>query len=336
MLLSNRIFEEGHEKKFNWANRPGSSAILAQGERHGFGEFRFYFFGVRSGLANLVRNWTRLGVKKTVGKITQPINSYARFPEYALMEEAIRRNSRMIGTGRSPKVLDVGGPKCFGLYLASTMNLVIEMTDISPLNVNEYEVIWNAIKARAKGHARFALQDARSLGYPANQFDVVYAMSVVEHIEGEMGDADGIREMARVLRPGGLLLLSVPFGDKYVEQWRKGLARTVERTDDKSLHFFQRIYDRPSLEKRIIHQLNDVKIQSIWTVWRRSVPWAQRYGRLGENVRGIFGFLNPLVSVFLNKSEPGLYDSFQSQYGPMHDPGDVLGDVIIEGIKGGS
>ena len=38
-------------------------------------EPRYCFFGLRAGLTNLTASGSRLGVKKTPGKVSQPINA---------------------------------------------------------------------------------------------------------------------------------------------------------------------------------------------------------------------------------------------------------------------
>jgi len=80
------------------------------------------------------------------------------------------------------------------------------------------------LASTAKGELRFAAQDVRRLDYGDQEFDIVYSMSVIEHVEGQSGDSEAIREMVRVLRPGGLLLASVPFSSTYIEQHREGFA----------------------------------------------------------------------------------------------------------------
>jgi SAM-dependent methyltransferase len=298
-----------------------------------FGEFRFYRFGLKTGVANLLRNGLRLGVKKTVGKITQPINSYSRFPEYALMEQAITRYVNTLSDARPLKVLDVGSPKCFGLYLASSMKAEVDLTDISPLNIDEYKTMWEAIRAGAKGTARFGIQDARSLQYEANSFDVVYSMSVVEHIAGANGDIDGVKEMVRVLKPGGLLLLSVPYGNTHAEQLRKGFVRAVEKTADQDLYFFQRIYNRSSVHTRILETLKDSRIKHQWTVWRESGNTLRLFKILGENLQGLFGFMNPLLSRMVNRCTDDIVFEVPSSYGRIHSITDLYGDVVIAAEK---
>lgn len=49
--------------------------------------------------------------------------------------------------------------------------------------------------------------DVRSIPFPDNSFDRVFCISVLEHVEG--GHAKGMREMLRVLKPGGALLLTL-------------------------------------------------------------------------------------------------------------------------------
>ncbi|QXJ23759.1 methyltransferase domain-containing protein [Actinomadura graeca] len=60
--------------------------------------------------------------------------------------------------------------------------------------------------ARAQGVEAYE-GDARYLPLPPSRFDLALALDVLEHIED---DARAAEEIARVLRPGGTLLLSVP------------------------------------------------------------------------------------------------------------------------------
>ena len=298
-----------------------------------FDEQKFYRFGLRLGIANFRKNWFSLGIRKTLGKITQPINSYTRFPEYALIEESIRSFCDARVSLSPPQILDVGSPKCFGIFLASTQRCAVEMTDISPLNLDEYRTMWAAIRGRAVGTARFALQDGRALTYPDNSFDIVYSMSVLEHISGEQGDATALTEMLRVLKPGGLVLFSVPFGSVYTEQCRNGFAGAVKETNDGTFHFFQRVYDTRALEMRLLRHLQNVDIGSIWTVWRRTNLLVKLLALCGQNLRGALGFLNPLLSSRLNYCVPDLVEGIPSSYRSIHSPADLFGDVIIAGRK---
>jgi SAM-dependent methyltransferase len=296
-------------------------------------ELKYYAFGLHAGLRNLVVNGFQLGLKKTVGKITQPVNAPSRFPEYDHFATAIRTFRSAQPGGHRLKVLDVGSPKLLGLYLARTLDVHVVMTDISALNVDEYQTMWRALQGRARGTAEFSLRDARALEFAAGTFDVVYSMSVLEHIEGEMADAQAVRELLRVLKPGGLLVVSVPFGRTHAEQKRIGVAGAARRTGDRQAYFFQRIYDMQQFRRRILAEASALESVTVTTISRRNAWLARGIGHLGENARGALGFLNPLLSVALNRSRPGIDDTFEVRYGPLHSAGDIYGDLILIGRK---
>lgn len=298
-----------------------------------FREIDYYRFGVGAGIRNLLGNGFSIGLRKTIGKISQPINSYTRFPEYYYMDQAISRYVAESRRSKPARILDVGSPKCFGLYLADKLEVEVEMTDVNRLNLDEYQLMSKRLQRKAKGRVHFATQDARSLDYKDEAFDIAYSMSVIEHVEGERGDSQSIREMVRVLRPGGLLLASVPFSSTYVEQHRRGYDGAIRYTGDEKTYSFQRIYDRPALTNRILLCLDEMRVKRIWTVWRRNTWFAWLYGHLGDNARGVLGFVNPWLSAWLNLSEEGIHDVFESRYGEIHASTDVLGDVIIEASK---
>lgn len=60
---------------------------------------------------------------------------------------------------------------------------------------------------RTRGHSRGVRADAAALPYAARTFDLVTLFDVLEHIDD---DLRALREVRRVLTPGGVVLLSVP------------------------------------------------------------------------------------------------------------------------------
>ncbi|HMI32188.1 MAG TPA: methyltransferase domain-containing protein [Candidatus Limnocylindrales bacterium] len=85
------------------------------------------------------------------------------------------------------------------------MGAKITLVDISPKSLafarNHFE---------GQGlHARYAIQDGLKLGFRDGVFDVVWNGGVIEHFTDD-GKVALIREMYRVTRPGGLLLIVVP------------------------------------------------------------------------------------------------------------------------------
>jgi SAM-dependent methyltransferase len=289
-----------------------------------YDEFRYYRFGLKLGIANLVENHLALGLKKTVGKIAQPVNSFTRFPEYFFMESSMRERLT-----RGCRVLDVGSPKLFGFYLASHYPVELHLTDISQDDIAEYELLWRSVR-HSVGEVSFAVQDARRLSYPDNYFDMVYSMSVVEHVEGTDGDREAIREMMRVLKPGGRLVVSVPAGSHYTEQYRIGLKSAAIRTAGHDRHFFQRIYDSHALRQRLT---SDSDPGFLVSIFRQHSGLTRRYSAMSENLRGLLGFLTPLVSRAVNRHQIGSIPDQPCHYGQVFTSRDVYGDVIFCGRK---
>lgn len=72
---------------------------------------------------------------------------------------------------------------------------------------------------------------SEALPFPDGQFDVVYCYSTLEHVESP---ARSVREMARVLRPGGALYMHTPdrrafFESHYKLFWLPGTPRWLGR-----------------------------------------------------------------------------------------------------------
>jgi len=61
--------------------------------------------------------------------------------------------------------------------------------------------------SRERGHSRLVGADLTRLPFRSGTFDVVSALDVIEHVAD---DQAAVREINRVLRPGGILVASVP------------------------------------------------------------------------------------------------------------------------------
>jgi SAM-dependent methyltransferase len=130
--------------------------------------------------------------------------------------------------GRGLRVLDVGSEKSsFPWFLASHGFRVI-VSDM----LHEYWDIWKHA-ARALGeHVDMRLFDATRIDLPTASVDIYLSVSVIEHIADK---ARALAEAARVLKPGGILMLSFdicePDQGMTFPDWN-GHALTMREFDD--------------------------------------------------------------------------------------------------------
>ena len=100
-------------------------------------------------------------------------------------------------TDRRPRILDVGCGTGANLLMLSKYG------DAEGVDVSEDALEF----CRERGLEKVKLGAAEELPYEDGTFDLVTAFDVVEHIDDDLA---GLREMRRVLRPGGRVLLFVP------------------------------------------------------------------------------------------------------------------------------
>jgi SAM-dependent methyltransferase len=145
------------------------------------------------------------------------------------------------------RVLDVGsGYSIFPLYLAATRRFQVYITD-SETHLPNVLAFHRAKLAKlglsddlVKGQVVVEHQDARHLTYPDASFERVSCISVIEHLS-EDGDGVAACEIGRVLRPGGIAVLTFPYAHQY-----------EERPFSSWVEYFERSYDDSAIEKRLI------------------------------------------------------------------------------------
>ncbi len=142
------------------------------------------------------------------------------FPEY-FAKEPLKPTDRYIeypfvirNLPKPPaKVLDVGCSGSFFPLLLASFGY-----EVYGIDIREYAII-NKIKF---DNFRFVKEDIRKTSFSSNYFDAVIAISTLEHIgiAGRHGvleedlnrDKKAIREMKRILKSNGIVIITIPFG----------------------------------------------------------------------------------------------------------------------------
>src|SRR4051794_30571690 len=155
------------------------------------------------------------------------------------------------------RVLGVASPKLLACWLVDRGGIAeVVATDVWAQEIAE----WRRLAGRIPG-LWLEVADATALPYPDASFDAVYSASVLEHIRDD-GDITAAREIARVLRPGGIAALTVPYGrehrDEYVEHDLYG-----ERFTGTPL-FFQRHYAADTVDRLLAGGALEVVERGLW------------------------------------------------------------------------
>lgn len=116
-----------------------------------------------------------------------------------------------LGIGPGTRVIDVGCGAGRHSYEAYRRGADVIAFDQNAEELAEVDTMLQAMNAAgeapAAAKAQVVVGDALALPYPDASFDCVIASEILEHIPG---DDAVIAELARVLRPGGTLAVTVP------------------------------------------------------------------------------------------------------------------------------
>jgi SAM-dependent methyltransferase len=185
------------------------------------------------------------------------------------------------------RALDIGSPKLLSLFLAARIDAEVHATDLVDYFFERYDHYAHAALGSRRRRYRMGREDARSLTYPSTHFDRVFSISAIEHIPDD-GDSLAMREIARILAPGGIACLTVPWSDRgYLEEFKqRGDPDAYWAPGDGESVFFQRGYDRSTLEERLVRpsglRLVDL---TFWgeralpvedVILNRRIPWLAR------------------------------------------------------------
>lgn len=185
----------------------------------------------------------RLGLAPFLGGVP-----YSRYIEYPLALE-------LAGDLHGKRILDIGSGRRarFPLYLLSNLSAGhVFATDIRDYRNSHLRLAERIRPASSEVGFSSEPQDATELTYPDAHFDAVFALSTVEHIPGD-GDSVAMAEIERVLRPGGISVISVPFtSGEFREEYRRYDVSGREHKDEV---FYERTYDSVALDQRLIEPL---------------------------------------------------------------------------------
>lgn len=172
------------------------------------------------------------------------------------------------------RVLDLASPKLLAVALAREG---IEVTSVDELP-DEVER-WRRL-TRGEANLRLEVADGRRLPYADGSFDHAYSVSVLEHIP-KGGDEAALRELARVVKPGGRIVLTLPHAPQAHEEYRDRPLYADHGASPAGRYFFQRWYDAAAVDRLVaaapgleLHSRRVARLQpNLNSLYNRYFPW---------------------------------------------------------------
>lgn len=124
-----------------------------------------------------------------------------QWPEFSVFLEYLKKTNAKMASDISPKVLDVGCGN--GRLAAFLKNELIHYIGLD----NNKKLLSIAKKNNPK--ATFRYGDILKLPFPIHSFDTIWCIAVLHHIPTKKLQLKALREMRRVLKKGGFLILMV-------------------------------------------------------------------------------------------------------------------------------
>ena len=198
--------------------------------------FRVYGFALSAGLRAIAAGQVKEGARLLV----YPVGYWRFLPNGFVLEEFKRLPP-------DARILDASSPKLMSLMLSRQTSGEVYATDLDDQNIfTRWQRLASALGLK---NYRVEFQDATGATYPDEHFDLIYSISVIEHIPGR-GDAAALAEFRRMLKPGGRVVVEVPYRHEGEERYLRYDSKGAPLAEPR---FYERLYDAAQLSERLEH-----------------------------------------------------------------------------------
>jgi 2-polyprenyl-3-methyl-5-hydroxy-6-metoxy-1,4-benzoquinol methylase len=124
---------------------------------------------------------------------------------YAIQDCDARYGELLATHAKGAVVLD------YGCALGEwAMQLAPVAAEVHGIDISDVAIASAKVEAarRGLGNTRFAVMDAHHTDYPDNHFDLIFGIGIIHHLDTELS----LKEVARLLKPGGVAIFREPLG----------------------------------------------------------------------------------------------------------------------------
>lgn len=233
------------------------------------------------------------------------VSASASWSDTTVMEMEIREILEHVADG--DEILDVGCANGFStLQMASQKNISIRGLDYIPEMIDQARLRLSQVAGSLAGKVEFDTGDITALKEPAGRYDKVVVIRVVINLSTWENQLRAVRECIRVLKPGGLLLLSeatvqgwqgmnrfrkewglpdisMPSFNEYLDETRlieslASEADLVQLNNFSSTYFVGTRVIKPLLAKALGGGVDPARPDMEWNRWWGQLPAAGDYG----------------------------------------------------------
>jgi SAM-dependent methyltransferase len=177
---------------------------------------------------------------RAYGLLVAPLDS-VRYFEFDFMWNATRKI-------KIQSYLDVSSPRMLPLMIINREKCLLADL-INPDNKDLPETMSLANSFGVADRCRFHSCLIEDAPLQPGSFDLITSMSVIEHIPDDKG---AIEKMWNLLKPGGVLLISLPCAANASEEYINLNDYELIDTDENGFVFWQRYYDEGLIQQQII------------------------------------------------------------------------------------
>jgi SAM-dependent methyltransferase len=200
----------------------------------------------------LLRGGSRSAAREAFRLLIGPLESTRHF-EMEFVWEALTQ--RPVG-----RYLDLSSPRVLPLaVVAHRRDLQADIVNPDLRDLGETRALADGLGVT--GRCRFHHARVDQLAFAPGSFDAVTSVSVIEHIPH---DTEALRLIWEWVRPGGVLLLTLPCAARPLEERVDRDPFSVLPPDEDGSFFFQWVYDDQWLEERVFAVTGRPRRSSLW------------------------------------------------------------------------